>query len=234
MGERVRLETPHPATPAQVLTVLSNLAEQLAPFDCIACGFPGVVKRGTILTAHNLDPEWIGFDLQMQLEKSFKVPANVANDAAVQGYGAIRGTGLELAITFGTGLGSSLFVDGTLVPGLELGHHPFRDGKTYEDFLGAAGLKKYGKKRWNKRAKEAIGNFERLFNYDHLYIGGGNNKYIHFDLPDNATLISNMDGLLGGAALVKRGSVLQPGAADAGNPVSPVKDAGKPRPRTRT
>ncbi len=114
----------------------------------------------------------------------------------------------ELAITFGTGLGSSLFVDGTLVPGLELGHHPFRDGKTYEEFLGAAGLKKYGKKRWNKRAKEAIGNFERLFNYDRLYIGGGNNKFIHFDLPENASLIPNMDGLLGGAALVKRGSVL--------------------------
>lgn len=227
IGERVRLETPNPAKPAQVFAVLTSLAETLAPFDCIACGFPGVVKRGKVLTAHNLDPEWIGFDLQNQLENRFHVPAGVANDAAVQGYGAIRGTGLELAITVGTGLGSSLFVDGVLVPGLELGHHPFREGKTYEDFLGAAGLKKYGRKRWNKRLKQAIANFERLFNYDHLYIGGGNNKNIDFDMPKNASLIPNMDGLLGGAALVKRGSILQSGAATSS------RSATAPRPRRK-
>lgn len=70
---------------------------------------------------------------------------HLANDAAIQGYGAISGRGVELVLTLGTGLGSALFTDGRLCPGLELGHHPWQKGKTYEDFLGRRGLKKFGK-----------------------------------------------------------------------------------------
>jgi polyphosphate glucokinase len=181
--------------------VLDNLKNQLGNFDRVSVGFPGVVKRGATLTAYNLHPKWVGFELQQVLLRRWKKPVRVANDAAVQGFGAIHGKGLELVITLGTGFGSSLFIDGILVPGLELAHHPWRKNKTYEDDLGKKGFEKHGRKKWNKLVKEAIPQLEALFNYDHLYIGGGNATHINFALPPHATRVSNDDGLLGGAAL---------------------------------
>lgn len=104
-------------------------------------------------------------------------------------------------ITLGTGFGSSLFIDGHLVPGLELAHHPWHKSKTYEDDLGRDGLARHGRKRWNKLLEKAISQLECLFNYDHLYIGGGNAIKVDFPLPPHATRVPNEDGLLGGAAL---------------------------------
>lgn len=203
MSDRIRLETPQPATPEKVIAVLDGIAEKLKTFDRVSVGFPGVVKHGATLTAHNLNPQWVGFELEKVLSRRWRKPVRVCNDAAVQGYGAIRGKGLELVITLGTGFGSSLFVNGTLVPGLELAHHPWRKGKTYEEFLGKDALAKHGKKRWNKLLAKAITQLESLFNYDHLYIGGGNAEKINFSLPSHATRVPNEDGLLGGVALWK-------------------------------
>jgi polyphosphate glucokinase len=200
-SDRQRVPTPSPAAPDGIMQSIKELAARFSDYQYVACGFPGVIKQGFVYTAANLDPEWIGFDLQSGLERLLGVPAGVANDAAVQGMAAVSGSGVELCLTFGTGMGSSLFVGGALVPGLELGHHPFRKGKTYEDYLGLRGLEKYGKKKWNKRLQEALGIIEHLFNYDRLYIGGGNNRLIRFELPKNATLVENLDGLKGGAAL---------------------------------
>ena len=97
-------------------------------------------------------------------------------------------------------MGSTLFTDGRLCPGLELGHHPWKK-KTYEDYLGVRGLEKYGKKRWNKRLQEAIAQTAATFNWDHLYLGGGNTKKIDFELPEHVSIVSNEDGILGGVAL---------------------------------
>jgi polyphosphate glucokinase len=124
----------------------------------------------------------------------------VANDAAVQGYGAIKGEGVELVLTLGTGMGSSLFTNGHLCPGLELGHHPWRK-KTYEDYLGRRGLDEYGKKKWNELLQEAIAQTSATFNWDHLYIGGGNTKKIEFLPGKNVEIVSNETGLLGGVML---------------------------------
>jgi polyphosphate glucokinase len=201
VGERVRAETPHPATPEAVLYLLDSMSTEAGEFDRVSVGFPGVVKRGATLTAHNLDPQWSGYELQKVLERRWKRPVRVANDAAVQGYGAIRGVGVELVITLGTGFGSSLFVDGRLVPGLELAHHPWRKDKTYEDYLGRNGFKRLGRKRWNHALEKAIAQLEALFNFDHLFIGGGNADRINFELPRHVTRVPNEDGLLGGAAL---------------------------------
>ena len=121
----------------------------------MSVGFPGVIKHGTTYTAANLHPGWLGFPLQTGTRKALEEAGARGNDAAVQGYGAIKGDGVELIITLGTGLGSSLFTDGRLCPGLELGHHPWKK-RTYEDYLGRRGLDKYGKKRWNKLLQEAI------------------------------------------------------------------------------
>jgi polyphosphate glucokinase len=201
LSERLRAPTPDPATPARMLAVLENLKEQVPAFDRVSVGFPGVIKEGKTLTAANLHPRWIGFPLRETLRKKWKKPVHLANDAAVQGYGAIRGKGVELTITLGTGLGSALFTDGHLCPGLELGHHPWQKGKTYEDFLGRKGLKKLGKKQWNKLLQKAIEQTAHTFNWDHLYLGGGNAKEIDFKLPPHVTVVSNEDGLLGGVAL---------------------------------
>jgi polyphosphate glucokinase len=127
-------------------------------------------------------------------------PVRIANDADVQGLGAVSGKGLELLITLGTGVGSSLFVDGNLAH-LEMGHHPFRKGKTYEDELGNAALKRKGVKKWNKHLLEAIAILRAVFNYDRLYIGGGNSKHMKPPLPANVQIVSNIDGLLGGVML---------------------------------
>jgi polyphosphate glucokinase len=201
VSERQRVVTPAVPTPELVLGGLDELRKLLPAFDRVSVGFPGVIKRGTTYTAVNLHPGWVGFPLQAVLEKRWKRPVRVANDAAVQGYGAIQGDGVELMLTLGTGMGGALFTNGQLCPGLELGHHPWRKGKTYEDYLGRHGLDKYGKKRWNKLLQEAIEQTARLFNWDHLYLGGGNTKKIDFEPEKNVKIVSNEAGLLGGVAL---------------------------------
>src|SRR6202030_4244385 len=112
-------------------------------------GFPGVVKDGLTYTAANLGKGWTGFDLRAALEHKLKRPVRFATDAYIQGLGGATGDGVELVITLGTGFGSVLFADGTRVH-LELGHHPFHRGKTYEDELGERALEKIGRKKWLK------------------------------------------------------------------------------------
>jgi polyphosphate glucokinase len=197
---RLRLPTPEPATPKAVIAALNRLKVQAPAFDRVGVGFPGVIKKGTTLTAANLHPAWIGFPLQATLEHLWRKPVRVANDGAVQGYGAIRNKGVELVITLGTGMGSALFSDGHLCPGLELGHHPWLK-KTYEDYLGKRGLEKHGRKRWNKFLGMAIEQTAHTFNWDTLYIGGGNSKKVSLEFSHNIKLISNEDGLLGAVKL---------------------------------
>jgi len=198
--ERGRIVTPHPATPQAVLDTIDELAQSQGLFDRVSIGFPGVIRKGVTSTAPNLDPSWKGFDLVHHVEQRLRKPVRAANDADVQGFGAIQGDGVELVVTLGTGFGSALFVDGHLVPNLEIAHHPFRKKKTYEEELGDKALSKIGKKKWNARIVCAIQALEALFNYDRLYIGGGNAKKVTVDLPENVTLISNVAGLLGGIA----------------------------------
>ena len=201
LTERSRIKTPRPATPGAVLTAIVGMAKDQGVFDRVSVGFPGVVRRGVTVTAPNLDGNWRNFKLAEALSKKLGKPARVANDADVQGFGAIEGHGVELVVTLGTGFGSALFLDGKLVPNLEIAHHPFDKGQTYEEKLGDAARKKIGKKKWNKRLLRAIRTLEHAFNYDHLYIGGGNAKKIIVKLPSNIRIVENVAGLLGGIAL---------------------------------
>lgn len=200
VSDRNRLKTPKPATPEAVIETIVTLAKP-ETFDRVAVGFPGVIRNGITETAVNLDSSWIGYDLATNLTEKLGKPVKVANDADIQGWGAVSGKGVELVITLGTGFGSALFMDGKLVPNLEMGHHPFRKGETYEEQLGRKALDKEGQKKWNSRLEKAIANMEHLFNYDHLYIGGGETKKIDFKLPSNATIVPNVAGLLGGIKL---------------------------------
>ncbi len=201
ISERSRVPTPQPPTPENVMEALDQLRKQVAGFDRVSIGFPGVIKDGVTYTAVNLDPSWVGYPFASAIRKRWRKPVRMANDAAVQGFAAIRGKGVELVLTLGTGLGSAIYTNGHLCPGLELGHHPWRKGLTYEDYLGKDGYEKYGKKRWNKLLAKAIEQTSRTFNWDHLYIGGGNAKHITLAPNPRITVISNEDGLLGGAAL---------------------------------
>jgi polyphosphate glucokinase len=179
--------------------MLVELVAPLPPADRVSVGFPGVVRRGRILTAHNLgDDIWRGFDLDLALTKALGKPVRVLNDADIQGLGAISGEGVEMVITLGTGLGSSLAEDGRLSSHLELAHHPFRKDETYEEQLGNAALEEVGKKRWNRRVEKAIETLRILTHFDHLYIGGGNAKAIKFELPGDVSLVSNELGMRGG------------------------------------
>jgi polyphosphate glucokinase len=200
ISDRLRVATPEPATTTAVLSALDELKVSVPLFDRVSVGFPGVIKQGKTLTAANLDPGWIGFPLAKRLEKRWGKPVRVANDCAVGGYAAIQGQGVELVITLGTGMGSALFTEGVLCPGLELGHHPWRK-KTYEGYLGRRGLEKYGVKRWNKLLKLAIEQTAATFNWDTLYIGGGNAKKVTLKHGPNIKIISNEEGLLGAMAL---------------------------------
>jgi len=201
LTDRERVKTPQPAKPKKVLGAICELAAKLGGFDRVAVGFPGVVNNGVVETAPNLDPKWRGYRLSEKLANKLGKPARVANDATVQGLAAIQGRGVELVITLGTGLGSALFLDGRQLPNLEVAHHPFRKGKTYEELLGAAALKKKGKKKWNKRLRQALEELDHMLNYDSAAIGGGNAKKVNFELPSNITIIPNLAGILGGAAL---------------------------------
>lgn len=199
--ERVRVPTPKPATPKAVLRAIESMLTQQGEFERISAGFPGVVRNGKTWTAHNLSSSWVGFDLAEALQELTGRPCRVANDADVQGFAVIAGRGVELVLTLGTGVGSALFVDGRLVPNLELAHHHYRDDETYEDYLGRAALEEIGKKKWNKRLVSAVKDLEATFNYDALYLGGGNSKKITAEFASNVHIVSNVAGLLGGIAL---------------------------------
>jgi polyphosphate glucokinase len=198
-----RVKTPHPATPKAILSVIAEMAKAAGKFDRVALGFPGVVRNGRVQTAPHLDPKWVGVDLEKSLEKELGKPARVGNDAAVQGFAAISGKGIEMVITLGTSMGASLYVNGQAIPN-EMGHHPYSNGKTYEDEIGEEARKRAGKSKWNKRLQKVIEQLDKTFNYDRLYIGGGNAKRISFKLPKNARIIDNTEGLYGTLALWKQ------------------------------
>jgi polyphosphate glucokinase len=215
--ERVRIDTPYPCTPKVLMTNLRALTKQLPAFDRVSVAFPGVVRHGRVLTAPNLsrrdaddtEPDaelaalWHGFDLGRAVQRAFGKPARVLNDADMQGLDTVKGKGVEVVVTLGTGFGSAVFQDGVLGPHLELSHHPLRKGETYDEQLGDLARKRIGKKKWNKRVARAIEAIDALLLFDHLYIGGGNARHLTIDLPDNVTVIDPDAGLLGAFELWK-------------------------------
>lgn len=210
-GERRRLRTPQPATPQAVLQVIRETAAELGPFERVAAGFPGIVQSGVVTAAPNLAPgRWRRVNLRAALERLLGRPARVANDAVVQGYGAIRGAGLELVLTLGTGVGSALFLDGRAIA-LELGHHPWRDGRTYEQLLGDEERRRTSGRVWSARVGKALGVLQAVFRPDVVYLGGGNAVRLQGRLPHGVQVVDNMKGLLGGFRLWLAGAGTDPG-----------------------
>jgi polyphosphate glucokinase len=193
--------TPKPATPAAVIACIKKLASQFTKFDKISVGFPGYVKSGIVYTAPNLGSGWAEVDLAKKLSAIFHKPVRIANDADMQGLGVAKGKGFEIVITLGTGFGTAFLLDGNLLPHMELAHHPLNGKKDYDDYIGEAALKRIGRKEWKKRMRRVLGILVTVFNYDHLYISGGNAAYLTFRLDKNISIVSNKDGIRGGARL---------------------------------
>jgi len=200
--EYQRLDTPTPANPERVMETIGELTKSFAGYTRVSVGFPGYVRKGIVHTAPNLGTEnWQDVDLGKRLTDLLIHPVRVVNDADLQGLGIARGQGLEMVITLGTGFGTALLMDGVLLPHLELAHHPITKTREYDDYIGNRGFLEVGQEKWNSRLKKVITILKTVFNYDHLYISGGNAKKIDFSLEDNITVATNLDGIRGGAKL---------------------------------
>lgn len=180
---RFRLDTPQPAKPEAVLQTIAAIAGYFNWTGQIGCGYPGVVKNGVVYTAANVDKSWIGYDLKSALEEITPHPAQVVNDADAAGiaemyFGAGRGhQGMVVMITLGTGIGVAAFINGTLIPNLELGHLEI-DGRDAETRASDAARERedLSWKKWAKRVDTYLHTLEKLISPDLYIIGGGVSK----------------------------------------------------------
>ena len=208
LSGRLRVPTPQSCPPKTLVKLLVEMVRPLEGYDAITIGFPGYVRQGVVRTAPNLDTEdWAGFPLERVLSQKLGKPARLLNDADVQGLAAIKGAGLELVVTLGTGFGTAWFKDGALLPHLEFAHVPVHHKHDFDTWIGDVERHKIGHKKWAKRVKEAFAILQTVFNYDHLYVGGGNANRIDFKLPPHVTLIPNEDGMSGAAFVWVRRAV---------------------------
>jgi len=161
-------------------------------YEAVSIGYPGIVLHGKVMAEpHNLGRGWVGFDFR----KAFGRPTLVLNDAAMQAVGSYEG-GRMLFLGLGTGLGSAMIVDGVVAP-MELAHLPYKKGRTFEDYVGAAGLKRLGGRKWRRTVSEVVAQLSSLLEADYVVLGGGNARKLK-RLPKNARLGSNDFAFLGG------------------------------------
>jgi polyphosphate glucokinase len=207
VSDHLRVLTPKPCPPDLLVKTLKLLVAPFKAYDAVAVGFPGVVIAGKVVTAPNLGTDlFAGYALAAKLAKALGKPVRIANDADVQGFAVVKGEGLEMVATLGTGFGTSLFRDGELMPHLEIAHMLAHDGKTFDQFIGEKERKKQGNKAWNKRVEKVLPFLYTLVHYDRLYISGGNAKHLTFKLPKNTKIVPNISGIKGGAGLWRQGN----------------------------
>jgi len=165
-------------------------------YDVISLGVPCVVRDAHVQREPvNLGDGWVGFDF----EEAFGCPAKVINDAAMQAYGSYEG-GVMLFLGFGTGLGTALVVDGTIIP-LEAGHLPYeKTERSLEDYVGKAGRSELGEERWQKHVGRIIAALRHAFCATDLVIGGGNAKELD-PFPEDARQVNNSAAFVGGFRL---------------------------------
>jgi polyphosphate glucokinase len=218
---RVPIKIPSgPTMTARQMAVDVLEATQGWEYDCISIGYPGPVTHDRPLAEpHNLAGGWIDFPYQ----KAFGKPIRFINDAAMQALGGYRG-GRMLFLGTGTGLGSAMIFDGVVIP-LELAHLPYKKGRTYEEYIGLAGLQRLGKKRWRKSVLDIIELFKAAFVCDSVLLGGGNAKLMR-GLPTHVMLGANSNAIEGGIKLWQT-----PAIATVPSLRNPPK-ASRPRPKS--
>lgn len=212
----IAIPTPYPLSPSKMVDTVMEISAQLPKADRITIGFPGMIRHGVVIhTPHYINPKgprtksdtelmaaWKGFDLQSAVASAMKVPALVLNDAEVHGAGVISGSGLEVVLTLGTGLGYALFDGGKLAPHIELSHAPIRRSTSYDTWIGEHERRRLGDAFWSRRVRDMVADLRPVFHWDRLYLGGGNSNRLKPStlkvLGDDVVIVPNAAGIIGG------------------------------------
>jgi polyphosphate glucokinase len=213
IADRFRIDTPRPATPDAMAEVVRDLVEHFRWTGPVGCGFPAVVRNGVVGSAANIDESWINVDADALFSNTTGLDVHMINDADAAGvaemcFGAGRGRdGVVMMLTFGTGIGSGLFIDGTLVPNTELGHLEI-DGVDAEHRAAASARDRNGWSwsEWAERVQHYLRHVERLFSPDLFIVGGGASKQSgkwlpHIDIETEIVpaQMANNAGIVGAA-----------------------------------
>jgi len=205
-GTHVKVQMEGQTEPVKIVSGPAMTAQKMADavrkataewhYTSASLGYPGPVVHGKPLhDPANLGEGWVGFDF----EKALGCPVKVVNDAAMQALGSYQG-GRMLFLGLGTGLGSTMIVEGIVQP-LELAHLPYKK-KTYEDYVGLRGMKKFGKKKWRREVEDVVARLQAALEPDYVILGGGNVKLLK-QLPSGCKLGANENAFLGGVRLWK-------------------------------
>ncbi|MCL2091661.1 MAG: ROK family protein [Micrococcales bacterium] len=212
----VRVATPYPLPPRRLAETVVGLRDRLPAAHRATVGLPGMIRHGVVLatphyvTRHgprtgtdaDLVAAWAGFDIQALLADRLDVPTLVLNDAEVHGAGVVSGTGVELVLTLGTGLGWALFAGGRLAPHLEMSHAPFTRATTYDSYIGEPERVRLGDGLWSRRVRRVVEHLRPVVMWDRLYLGGGNSRRVSpaalERLGDDVVVAPNAAGIVGG------------------------------------
>ena len=220
--ERARVDTPQPATPEACSSAVREMVDGYDYDGPIGVGFPAVIRRGVVETANNIDPKWIGVEVEELFAVTTGSEVVVLNDAdaaaiAEARFGTAAGVpGLVLTITFGTGIGSGLLVDGELVPNLELGQIELEGHVPAESYFAARARRREDLewRDWGARANRYLRHVNQVFNPDLIVLGGGLTKYwdnfrtsLDEQLPLLPAAMGNNAGLVGAALWVSRSRI---------------------------
>ena len=195
-GHTQRVECPSgpKMTPAKMVAAVRAVTSDWK-YDAVSVGYPGAVVHGRpIIEPRHLGSGWVGFDFK----KAFGRPVKIVNDAAMQALGSYHG-GRMLFLGLGTGLGSALIVENVLEP-MELAHLPYKKGRTYEDYVGLAGLERQGKKKWRRQVTEVVRQLKSAVQAEYVVLGGGNARLLK-TLPPGTRLGDNSNAFRGGYRL---------------------------------
>src|SRR6185437_8683848 len=190
-GEEQKFLSGPRLTPGQMIKGVRKLVSS-SDYDAVSIGYPGLVFRGRIAAEpFNLGRGWIGFDFEAALEK----PVRILNDAAMQALGSYTG-GRMLFLGLGTGLGATLILDDTVEP-MEIGHMPYRHGRTFEDEAGERGRRRLGHRKWRKAVAEVVTRLKEVLEVDYVVVGGGNARRLKA-MPEGARPGDNLNAFAGG------------------------------------
>lgn len=212
----INIPTPYPLSPTRFVDTLVEVAKTLPKAQRVTVGMPGMIRHGVVVaTPHyitakgprsRIEPElkaaWAGFDVQSALNSALGLPTLVLNDAEVHGAGVVAGSGFEVVLTLGTGLGCAVFDGGHLAPHIELSHAPVRRMTTYDTWIGEHERRRLGDAFWTRRVRTMVEELRPVFLWDRLYLGGGNAHRIRAEhikrLGDDIVVVPNAAGIVGG------------------------------------
>lgn len=242
MAERVRVRTPYPLPPNRFVDIIAEISSMLPRADRVTVGMPGMIRHGHVVsTPHyvtergphtTVDPDlveqWRNYDVQLAVFEALGMPTIVLNDAEVAGAGAVTGFGFEVVLTLGTGLGCAIFDDGHLLPHLEVSRSPVRRGRIYDTYIGDATRRRMGDVAWSRRMRDVLIGLRPMFEWDRLYLGGGNGSKIEqrdlLKVGGTILVVPNSAGIIGG---VKAWDL------EVGQLREPMSASGRPNPDTR-